>query len=134
MTDEQTAKIAQINEKTIRRMRIAGFCPEIKKAELTRELKYRMKLWTSKSLPAGICFMLERKYPTQFSRPEIQLQLNQQIGPQSVQNTIVLGPDRASVLANRYEALEHKAKALLARTKAEEPLPAKQLKVLTNGA
>jgi hypothetical protein len=65
-----------INEKTIRRMRSGGFCPEIKKAELEREAKYREKLWTSKCLPAGICFMLERKYPTQFAKPEIQLSFN----------------------------------------------------------
>lgn len=72
-TDQQTAIMCGINEKTIRRMRSGGFCPEIKKAELEREAKYREKLWTSKSLPAGICFMLERKYPTQFAKPEIQL-------------------------------------------------------------
>jgi hypothetical protein len=72
-TDQQTALMCGINEKTIRRMRSGGLCPEIKRAELEREAKYREKLWTSKTLPAGICFMLERKYPTQFAKPEIQL-------------------------------------------------------------
>ena len=66
-----------------------------------------MKLWTSKYLPAGICFFLERKYPTQFAKPEIQLSFNStyhqnnlQINisaPEAKEIEVAADPVRASV-------------------------------------
>ena len=111
MTDQQTAQLCGINEKTIRRMRSGGFCPEIKKAEMERELKYRMKLWTSKTLPAGICFMLERKYPTQFAKPEIQLQINN--NNQTVNNTLVVTAEVAHGISSRVKEVDAKIERLL---------------------
>lgn len=111
MTDEQTAQLCGINEKTIRRMRAGGFCPEIKKAEMERELKYRMKLWTSKTLPAGICFMLERKYPNQFAKPEVQLQIN--TTNQTVNNTLVVVAEVAKEIHGRVKEADAKIERLL---------------------
>lgn len=111
MTDEQTAQLCGINEKTIRRMRQGGFCPEIKKAEMERELKYRMKLWTSKTLPAGICFMLERKYPTQFAKPEVQLQIN--TTNQTVNNTLIVTAEVAHGISSRVKDVDAKIERLL---------------------
>jgi hypothetical protein len=113
MTDEQTAQLCGINEKTIRRMRAGGFCPEIKKAEMERELKYRMKLWTSKTLPAGICFMLERKYPTQFAKPEVQLQINNNTTNQTVNNTLIVTAEVAHGINSRVKDVDAKIERLL---------------------
>ena len=43
LTDAQTAQLVGLNERTIRRMRAGEFCPEIKKAEIERVLKYRLR-------------------------------------------------------------------------------------------
>lgn len=67
-TDAQTAELVELNVRTIERIRAGTFCRDIKRAEIERELKYRMRLWTSKTLPAGICWMLERKYPGQLAK------------------------------------------------------------------
>jgi hypothetical protein len=75
-TDQQTADLCGINEKTIRRMRVGGLCPQIKKLELHRELAYRQKIWDAKGFWQGAAWFLERKYPTQFAKPEIQLSFN----------------------------------------------------------
>lgn len=111
LTDVQTAQLCGINEKTIRRMRAGGFCPEIKKAEMERELKYRMKLWTSKTLPAGICFMLERKYPNQFAKPEVQMNLNLQHN--ETHQTLIIAAEAAKEISGRVRPAEAKFDELL---------------------
>jgi hypothetical protein len=54
---------------------------------------------------------LERTYPQFFGRPDIQLSLNQSVstGPT---NTIILGPERARVLATRFQQIRAKTIAL----------------------
>ena len=111
MTDQQTAQLVGITERTIRRMRAGEFCPEIKKAEMEREFKYRMKLWTSKYLPAGICWMLERKYPAQLAKPEVQLQIN--TTNQTVNNTLIVTAEVAGANAERVKPIELKIDKLL---------------------
>jgi hypothetical protein len=110
-TDEQTAHIVGINEKTIRRMRAGEYCPEVKKAEYEREFKYRMKIWNAKYLPAGICWMLERKYATQFAKPEVQLQIN--TTNQTVNNTLIITAEAAHSNAERVKPLDAKITQLL---------------------
>ena len=48
--------------------------------------------------------MLERRHPEFFARAETQLTVSQSVstGPT---NVVVVGPERAKVLAGRYEAL-----------------------------
>lgn len=75
-TDEQIALLCDISAKTIQRARRGDYCPNIQKSALGLEARYRRKIWTSKYIPAGACWMLERKYPTQFAKPEIQLSFN----------------------------------------------------------
>jgi hypothetical protein len=108
-TDQQTADYCGIHVTTIERLRAGkfgdvGFSRAVKVAELTREMKYRMKIWNAKGFWQGAAWFLERKYPTQFAKPEIQFQLNQAVstGPT---NVIVLGPERAKVLATRFESV-----------------------------
>ena len=101
-TDEQTALDCQISAKTIQRLRRGKFCPAVKRAELEREKTYRQKVYDGAPNWQGVAWFLERKYPTQFAKPEIQLAVNQQVntGPT---NVVILGPERARVLATRYE-------------------------------
>ncbi len=71
--DAQVALYTGISERTIRRYRAGDFCPAIKKAEIDREIAYRKKIWASGPNWCGVAWFLERKYPTQFAKPEIQL-------------------------------------------------------------
>ena len=73
LTDEQAALYTGIDRKTIYRARIGQFCPAIKKAEVRREMVYRRKIWNGREGWQGAAWFLERKYPTQFAKPEIQL-------------------------------------------------------------
>lgn len=55
---------------------------------------------------------LERTYPQFFGRPDLQLSVNQSVstGPT---NVVVLGPERARVLATRYQQIRARTIALL---------------------
>jgi hypothetical protein len=114
-TDEQTAAYCGICTRTIERLRagkLGGFSRAVKIAELQRELKYRKKIWDARGFWQGAAWFLERKYPGQFSKPEVQLQLNQTLnsGPN---NLIILGPERAKVLATRQEEIRKNTLQLL---------------------
>ena len=56
--------------------------------------------------------MLERQHPQHFARAETQLTVNQGVstGPT---NVVVVGPERAKVLAARYEAIRTRSRELL---------------------
>jgi hypothetical protein len=109
-TDAQTALYCGVCTKTIERIRagkMGRFSLAVKNAEMVREMSYRKKIWAARGYWQGAAWFLERKYPTQFAKPEIQFQLNQvhQAGPT---NVIVLGPERAALLANRYQTIHQK--------------------------
>jgi hypothetical protein len=112
LTDEQTALDCDISERTIRRLRNGKFCPAVKKAELAREKIYRQKVWDGKNGWQGTAWFLERKYASQFARPEILLAVNQQVSA-GTSNIIILGPERARVLASRHEQIRAKTRELL---------------------
>ncbi|HXM29774.1 MAG TPA: hypothetical protein VN957_27365 [Chthoniobacterales bacterium] len=75
-TDAQVALFTGISSKTIQRARAGTFCPAIRKAEIAREMPYRKRIWDGTGNWCGAAWMLERKYPTQFAKPEIQLSFN----------------------------------------------------------
>jgi hypothetical protein len=72
-TDEQIAIFTGISSKTIQRARHGTFCPAIRKAEIAREIGYRKRIWAGTGNWCGASWFLERKYPQQFAKPEIQL-------------------------------------------------------------
>jgi hypothetical protein len=77
LTDEETALLCGIDEKTIRRARAGGLCPSIKKAEAGRLQFYLRKIRDGKQRDwVRIAWFLERRYPERFARPEIQLSFN----------------------------------------------------------
>jgi len=72
-TDEQIGVMVGTSYRTIQQARCGKLFPNIKKAALELEEPYRRQLWEGQYLPAGVCWMLERRYPTQFAKPEVQL-------------------------------------------------------------
>ena len=110
-TDEQVAMYCGINEKTIRRARLGQFCPAIKKAEMHREAMYRKRTWDGADGWQGAAWNLERKYPTQFSRPEIQLAVN--TTNNTVNNTLIVTAEVAGVIKDRVREAEVKIDKLL---------------------
>jgi hypothetical protein len=75
-TDAQIAEFCDLDERSIRRARAAGFSPAIKRAELGKEIAYRKRIWEGALGWQGAAWYLERKYPQQFSRETISLQVN----------------------------------------------------------
>ena len=63
---------------------------------------------------------LERVYPQLFGRPDLQLSVNQSVstGPT---NVVVLGPERARVLATRHEQIRARPVALFEKAGKGEP-------------
>jgi hypothetical protein len=116
-TDQETAILCHISRATILRARSGGFCDKIKKAELVKKQQALQQIRAGRRAWQCLAWFLERRYPTQFSRPEIQLALNQAVnaGPT---NIVVLGPERAKVLASRHEQIRAKSLELLDKKSA----------------
>jgi hypothetical protein len=126
LTDEQTALDCNISVATVTRLRQGKFCKAVKRAELAREKIYRQKVWDGKNGWQGTAWFLERKYATQFAKPEILLAVNQQVstGPQ---NVVVIGPERAAILANRHEQIRAKTRELLDNRDTSVPVPVREI-------
>ena len=62
---------------------------------------------------AALAWLLERRYPQEFSRPEVQFNLAIQNNTAGPTNVVVLGPERASVPANRYAEIREKTKRMV---------------------
>jgi hypothetical protein len=63
----------------------------------------------------SIAWSLERTYPSEFARPEIQFQLNNTYAPSMTtnQNVVIMVPERAKALADRSQILEAQVDELL---------------------
>src|SRR4029077_15257977 len=110
-TDAQVALFTDLSVRTIERMRTGEYCRAIKKAEIKRESIYRKKIWSGKEGWQGAAWSMERKYPGQFSRPEIQLQINN--NTQNVHNTLVITAEVARDISARFKNKEDKIDQLL---------------------
>jgi hypothetical protein len=111
-TDEQVATIVGINERTIRRYRAGDFCPAIKIAELQREAIYRKRIWAAKGYWQGAAWMLERKYPSQFAKPEIQMQITNNTLNQTTNNCLVISAEAAEGVISRIQSADAKVGSL----------------------
>ena len=110
-TDDQVAFYVGINRKTIQRARAGEFCPAIKRAEMAREASYRQRTWDGADGWQGAAWNLERKYPGQYSRPEIQLQIN--TTNQTVNNTLIVTAEVAHGISSRVKDVDAKIEKLL---------------------
>ena len=109
-TDEETALLAGMSEKTIRRARLGQFCPEIKRAEQARKAEYINRI-TEGTRPdwARWAWFLERRFPLQFAKPEIQLSVN----TQTVNNTLIVTAEVAKTINSRVKDVDAKIERLL---------------------
>ena len=114
-TDEQVALFTGVHQKTIQRARHGLFCPAIKIAEIGREIQYRKKIWNAKGFWQGAAWFLERKYPTQFAKPEIQLSVNNQ----TVNNTLIVTAEVAGQMNHRVKEANAKVAELFKRKNPE---------------
>jgi hypothetical protein len=110
-SDEETALLVDLDRKTIQRMRAGSLCPAIKRAEQARKAEYINRI-TEGTRPdwARWAWFLERRFPLQFSKPEIQLAVN--TGP-TINQTLVISAEVAGVMASRFKPAEQKIDALL---------------------
>jgi hypothetical protein len=104
-TDEETATLAGIDQRTIRRYRAGESCPQIKKAEAARKAEYIRRI-TEGTRPdwARWAWFLERRFPLQFSKPEIQLSVNTQV----TNNSLVISAEVAGEIVSRSKAAKAK--------------------------
>jgi hypothetical protein len=66
---------------------------------------------------------LERRYPEMFAKPEAQLNIvaTAQAAALGPTNVVVIGPERAKILATRYESIRAKSRELLEKAGKGEP-------------
>jgi hypothetical protein len=110
-TDDQVALFTGVNIRTIARARAGGFCLAIKRGELARERAYRQKIWDGREGWQGAAWFFERKYPTQFAKPEIQLAIN--TTNQTVNNTLIVTAEVAHGISSRVKDVDAKIERLL---------------------
>jgi hypothetical protein len=124
LTDEQTALDCDISVRTVERLRQGKFCRAVKRAELAREKIYRQKVWDGDNGWQGTAWFLERKYPHQFSRPEVQFNLQNNVTNIAAEFTIHVTGERADKIDSRARELRARTLELFAnnaQTRAENP-------------
>jgi len=74
-TDKQIAMLVDLDFRTIARARTGEKYPRIAKKSLEYEEPFRRAMYSE--FCGGTAWMLERRYPTQFAKPEVQLTFQQ---------------------------------------------------------
>jgi hypothetical protein len=75
LTDEEVAALVGIDDSTLTRWKKdPEFCGAIKKAEAMRKLDRLKRIESGATGWQGTAWAMERLYPKEFSRPEVQLQ------------------------------------------------------------
>ena len=117
LTDSETALLCDISTKTIQLARHGDRFPRIKKIELDRKRFYVAKIrdGDNRDWPR-IAWWLERRWPTEFAKPEVQLQIN--TTNQTVNNTaIIISAEIASTINSRVKEANNKIDKLLKNKK-----------------
>ncbi len=114
-SDAQVAEFTGVSERTIRRARSGELWPSIKKAEIAREMPYRKRIWDGVGNWCGAAWMLERKYPTQFAKPEVQLQINTANTTVNNNNTLIVTAEVAGQMGHRVKEADAKVTELFKR-------------------
>ena len=110
-TAEQAAYLGGISERTLARIRKTEAWQKIEQKALELERPFRVRVWKGEPGWQGAAWMLERKYPGQLSRPEIQLSLN--TGNTTTNNTIVITAEQAANLRQRNASLDQELQKLV---------------------
>lgn len=118
-TAEQAAYLGGISKTTLARIKASPKWKEIEEKSLLLEKAYRLKVWRGEPGWQGAAWMLERKYPGQLSRPEIQLQVNTDAS--TTNNVLVITAEQASHLKSRSSAMEAELSHLTPKGKQSTP-------------
>jgi hypothetical protein len=119
LTDEETALLAGISARQVSYMRTGEVCPQIRKATLARKRHYialirdgddRSNRWQR------VAWFLERRYPREFSKPEVQLQVN---ASSTTNNTLVITAEAARALQARASVVDAEVEKLVAGKRKE---------------
>jgi hypothetical protein len=115
------SKLAGVDQSTVRNWRETDplFARELEaaRAEFVQKHVGRIDNHSKRNWMAS-AWLLERTEPADFGPAHAQLSINQTVatGPT---NVVVLGPERAKMLATRYEAIRNKTIELLGGTNGE---------------
>ena len=125
LSDDEAAAIAGINEVTLTRWkRDQEFCRKIKNAVSTRLAMRLSKIESGADGWQGTAWLLERLYPQRFSRPEVQISLQNTFNPTTNVLTIVISKEE-------YQQIN--AQAEESRTKIREMFAAYRPGALSKG-
>ena len=103
-TIEQAAYLGGISRSTLARIKGSPIWAEIERRSLEKERPFRKKILQGAPGWQGAAWMLERKYPGQLSKPEVQLSLN--TDARVTNNTLVITAEQAQGLKNRNAILD----------------------------
>ena len=109
-TQEQAAYLGGISERTLARLLKTDVWQQILRDSLEMEKPYRRKIYRGEPGWQGAAWMLERKYPGQLSKPEVQLSLN--TGASVTNNTLVITAEQAQGLKIRNANLDEQLSKL----------------------
>jgi hypothetical protein len=113
-TDQEVATLVDIDVRTIERARRGTFCRQIKRAELARKNLYIRRITEGKRPDwARWAWFLERRFPLQFAKPEIQLSVN--TTNQTVNNTLIVTAEVAHQMSSRVKDADAKVTELFKR-------------------
>ena len=112
LNDQEVATLIDVNVRTIERARAGTFCRDIQKAEIARKVLYIRRITEGKRSDwARWAWFLERRFPLQFAKPEIQLAVN--TTNNTVNNTLIVTAEVAGVIKDRVREAEVKIDKLL---------------------
>ena len=103
-TAEQAAYMAGVSKNTLARIKDSQAWVEILSQAAQLEKPYRKKIYKGEPGWQGAAWMLERKYASQFARPDIQLSLN--TSNTTTNQTIVITAEQAGQLKARNASLD----------------------------
>ncbi len=113
LTDEETALYTDISSRTIAKCRNGELFPAIKKATIGKKMFYLRKIRDGKQRDwVRIAWYLERMYPTQFSRPEVLMQITQNTLNQTTNNALIISAEAAEGVINRLQSADGKVSSL----------------------
>src|SRR3979490_1355645 len=108
-TDLETATLVDLDVRTIERARRGNFCRAIKRAELARKNLYTRRITEGKRPDwARWAWFLERRFPLQFAKPEIQLSVNTNVQ----NNTLIVTAEVAGEMSHRVKEANAKVTEL----------------------
>ena len=119
-TDEETAILCGISIRSLAYWRKKPeFLQAIKREQFQREKAYRRKIFKGQNGWQGAAWFFERTRPTQFSRPEVQLNVNND--NRQIHQTLVIQAEVAGQINDRVKATRSKIGQLLKDKRPDNP-------------